>query len=334
MSMPRTLPKLHIWIFNHPMFFGIGDQLHYIFKYFNQLGYKITCGRLPRLDSCNIIIENFNNNNLDTVKDFCITYGKSVGIVLTEHVDIETKIRVELDGKTTYLSEIYLHGKTIDKDFDYLPKAVLIQRTNNLLSLSRYTNCYFRLGDLPAMKGFEILTLNKNIHTLWFPKLDDHQMDDQRNPSTNFIFIGARTTLRDQVIENLMAEGFTFVEVPKSVSVKRRHQLFKQAKYCLNIPQDKTWQWLSTMRIVSALQAGVPTLSIGTNDSSAISACTLQINLQGNDIDIHTISKLMASHKTKAIECLDNYRELTNQTQSNSDLAPLFRSWALTDGIL
>lgn len=329
-------PGFHVWIFNHPCFYGVGDQLHFLFKYFHQLGANITCGRQPSVERCNIVIENFDRASAHTVKTFCRNYGKSVSIVLTEHLDIVRKNPLlEFETKTLYSSEIFLHGKPVISDFTYLSLPVLLERSNHLLALSECTTSYFRLGDLPEMKGFEYLVNNGRVDTLWFPKLDPAYTIMPEVPQYDFIFLGALTPFRKSVIDRLEQLNFTFAPTKSGISVKKRHFLFKQARFCLNIPQDETWPWLSPMRIISALQAGVPTLSIGTNDSSAIRTCVKQVPSIKDAMGVNQIRELLASHTIEAQRALKAYEELVET--GNTLTAPLlknFNSWALTDNLL
>ncbi len=332
----KSHPGFHIWFFNHPVFYGIGDQLHFLFKYFQQMGGSVTCGRQPSNQRCNIVIENFDQQAVQHIKTFCQSRGKSISIVLTEHVDIHTKDSLpnykQLELKS---SSIHLHGKSVDEEFSYLPLPVLIQRSNCLLALREVTSNYFRLGDLPEMKGFSYLAHNRKVDTLWFPKLNSAFIDKTEAPSYDFIFLGAKTEFRESVINTLKDFGFTFVPTFNGVSIKQRHIQYKQARFCLNIPQDETWPWLSPMRIISALQAGLPVLSIGTNDTSAISVCTRQVPMVEGMIDTNQIRDMLASHETEALKALIAYEELaaTDNTMSISLLNSL-NSWALTDGIV
>lgn len=329
-------PGFHVWIFNHPYFIGVGDQLHFLFKYLQQLGVKVTCGRQPSDKRCNIVIENFDYAAVQKISSFCHNYGKSIAIVLTEHLDVvgNEALPKYVEGQFCR-NDIHLHGKSMNSDFPYLPLPVLLQRANCLLALRGCTNSYFRLGDLPEMHGFEHLVKNCQVDTLWFPRLDQSLTETTDSPQYDFVFLGAETPFRKSVINQLSDSGFTFAPITNGLSVKRRHFLYKQARFCLNIPQDEMWPWLSPMRIISALQGGVPTLSIGTNDPSAISACTTQLPLIENEMDASHIRRLLASHKTVALNALKAYDDLTT-TGNTSPVSFLknLNSWALTDGIM
>jgi len=326
----QSHPGVHVWLFNHPRFYGISDQIHFLYRYFKEVGIPISCGKSPSDSRCNIVIENFDDKTSAVVRDFCRSRSRCVSVVLTEHVDIAPMVSAELAGR----SQILLHGKSVLGHHDYLPLTVLLGRTNNLLALSDVTFRYYRLGDLPQMNGFECLAFGRVVDTLWFPKLPTQAAVLREDPMCDFVFFGTMTSFRKDVLGRLESNGFTFVPAGSGVSTKQRNRLIRQAKYCLNIPQDEAWPWLSPMRVLSALDVGVPTLSLGTNDGSAISRCVIQLPDFNRSDFVEQLRYFLNDHRRRAVDAVESYALLRSQgTESKSDIVQGLRGWALIDGI-
>lgn len=325
-------PGFHVWIFNHPKFYGVGDQLHFLFKYFKQFGANITCGNQPSLSRCNIVIENFDDSTVGIIKEFCMTHGKSIAIVLTEHVDIVRNDLIESYSEVRcHTSSVHLHGRSVNDDFSYLPLQTIQSRTNALLNLSDCTSIYFRLGDLPEMRGFNYLCHNRSVETLWFPHIEITMDMRQVSPEYDFVFIGARTPYRNLVLEQLARNNIKVLIPSPGISIKKRQQFYHNAKYCLNIPQDEEWPWLSPMRIISGLQAGVATISVGTDDKSEISVCTIQIA----ERDIRRYPIILKTFIDDKVDQTKNMIKRYALLASSSNVANFdkYISWAITDGL-
>ena len=81
-------------------------------KIFKAYGYTVTCGRDLKKSALNIVIEYFDQQKIKIVKDFCLKYGKSVAIVMTEHLDFH--------------EEITIHGLFPNQYSDYLDMSTLL----------------------------------------------------------------------------------------------------------------------------------------------------------------------------------------------------------------
>lgn len=266
--------NIHLWIFNHNKFFGICDQVRYLFSFLKNQRFSLSIGKSPNPNSINVLIENFNDESISTVVDFCEKYDKKIIIILTEHLDI-----LEDDS-------IRLHGFDLSENSNYIPLNELMRRSNYLLSLVPYTLSYVRLGDLPRLLNFDVFAKEIPLVDLPYPIINE-SAEIYSEPIYDFIFFGQMTDYRYLLLDKLKKLGFKVAPHITGVSSKVRNQSYKTSKFSLNIPQSERWVWESPMRVFGSLISGRKTINLGNLEGCIISDCTkniLDIDKESNDI--------------------------------------------------
>ncbi len=261
-------PLIHLWIYNHP-FYGISDQVDFFVMALSQHGYAVTVGRQPSRTALNVVIENFTAETRKTLVDFCKSERKRVAVIMTEHLDF--------DG-----DQIFIHGDPLWSENDYMHPAVQVARIKNLMDCLPYIRCFFVLGDLPALRNMSLMLPGIDVRSIPFPKLDIVSNDSAEMSGLiahDLLFTGVMTAYRVELYELLEKSDLSVTCPEKFVSRKLRDTLSKSAKLVLNLPQRADWRWLSLMRIIAALRSGRATVSLGTKDTSRISACCLQLDM-------------------------------------------------------
>lgn len=261
MSADSRLPPLHLWIYNHPLH-GISDQLEFFFLLLRQHGYRVSMSRKPRFDALNTVIENFSETSSQTLIDFCEQTGKRVALIMTEHLDLRG-------------SELLIHGERLWNDNDYMHPATQVARVKNLMDCVPWLCAIFTLGDLPRLEGSERMFPGIPVRALPFPVLPKIDVV-QQVPLYDFVFSGALTAFRKQVLQTVEA-SHSLAHTTRFLPRKGRDQLNATARIVLNIPQRPGWCWLSLMRIIAALRCGRATVSIATGDTSWIARCCQQL---------------------------------------------------------
>ena len=272
MTITKQLnPLVHLWIYNHP-FHGISDQIEYFLMIMRQNGYLVSVGREPHTDALNVVIENFSEITSRTLIDFCRTSGKRVAVIMTEHLDF-------IKG------QIYIHGDPLYSDNDYMNPVTQVTRIKNLMDCVQFIRCFFVLGDLPELLNINDMFPGVAVRTLPFPKLEFISPDNvlqKHNSTTDFAFTGYLTKYRSVLLKQLETE-MTVSSPGTFVSRRARDSFNRSARLALNIPQRKDWKWLSLMRVLAALRCGRATISLGTSDTSKISACCPQLDIKQVD---------------------------------------------------
>lgn len=264
-----TKPPIHLWIYNHP-FHGISDQVDFFVMSMEQHGYRVSVGRQPKLSSLNVVIENFSADTKRVLMDFCKSARKRVAVIMTEHLDFEH-------------DQIFIHGDPLWSENDYMHPATQLGRIKNLMDCLPYLRCFLVLGDLPELRNMSKMLPGVDIRQIPFPKLDFFWNKDSTvsNPMENdLLFTGFMTDYRANILAELKSNGFAVNSPQRFVSRNRRDAMNLTAKLILNIPQREGWRWLSLMRVVAALRVGRVTVSLGTNDQSAIAACCPQLDIR------------------------------------------------------
>lgn len=314
MSPRRGTPRIHLWVYNHPLI-GVSDQITFLRMILQQQGYVMTLGRRPRLDALNIVIENFSETTSQILIDFCEQTGKRVALVMTEHLDLLG-------------SELYIHGEPLWTYNDYMHPATQISRIKNLMDCATFFSAIFVLGDLPQLHDSERMFPGLPVRNLPFPVVP-HSQAPAQPPQHDFVFTGAITAFREQILSDLSA--YSLAHLPQLLSRKRRDIFNTSARIALNIPQRPGWRWLSLMRIIAALLCGRATVSIATNDNSYISRCCRQLDEHEWKGQITSILSNWQCEYDSAWHNYDSMRleflELVNFP------ADIFEYWALLEGI-
>ena len=257
-------PKIHLWVFNHPLE-GISDQLDFFTLLMKQYGYQVSISRRPRLDALNIVIENFSDRTSNTLIDFCKQTGKRVALIMTEHLDLKG-------------DQLLIHGDPLWTRNDYMHASTQVARIKNLMDCVPWLRAIFVLGDLPSLEGADLMFPGVPLRALPFPVL--RKVDVSKHaPLSSFVFTGYRTTFREQVLQMVCANN-SLEQAVDLLPRKERDKLNARGRVVLNIPQRPRWRWLSLMRIYAALKIGRATVSIATNDTSWISRCCTQVSVE------------------------------------------------------
>lgn len=261
----ETKSFVHIWIYNHT-FSGISDQLEFFIKTFRDFGYGVSVSKFPKKNSLNFVIENFSTiRDRQILVDFCLTNKKRVSVIMTEHIDF-------------IKNSVYFHGKNLTDSSDYMAQTTKIQRVLGLIECSKFINSLVSLGDLPTLNNLSTFLPSIPIYRLPFPSIKFFL--NESGLRNDFLFIGALTTYRKELIKGICGFGFNvcFPNFKRNffISRKLRNHYVSSSKVVLNIPQVKDWFWLSTMRVIVSLANGKPTLSINSQDFSEIHNCVYQ----------------------------------------------------------
>lgn len=287
--------KIHLWIFNHNKYFGICDQVLFITRYCKDNGIPVSIGREPSDTSYNVLIECFDDQSVSQVVKYCEKNETKIGIVLTEHLDIDDS------GK------IKLHGQSLSGYSEYIPIEQLVYRSNALFSLSPFTNFYFTLGDLPKLNGIGNFSTNVHVLNLCYPKIDiDYKINC--NAMYDFIFFGQLTPYRRLVLDKIKSYGYKISPTPSAVSSHVRKTLLRNAKMNLNIPQSSEWKWESPMRVMAGLIAGRMTVNVGDLDKCDISVATLNTNF--DQCDSMKIKSIIDNFQAFNLDAINAYNKM------------------------
>ena len=264
-------PLVHLWIYNHP-FCRISDQVEFLKLTLCQNGYRMSVGRRPKVDALNVVIENFSETTSEILCDFCRSTGKRVVVIMTEHLDFIG-------------NQIYIHGDPLWQDNDYMLPETQLARIKNLMDCAPYIRSFMVLGDLPGLKNLDLMFSGITVRSIPFPRLEQQPPRTNGLPAnslSDLAFTGYMTTYRQEILSSI--EKKLGVSCPgKFVSRRVRDSLNRASKIVLNIPQRRSWRWLSLMRVIAALRCGRATISLGTRDDSKIAACCTQLDIERAD---------------------------------------------------
>jgi hypothetical protein len=314
-------PRVHLWVYNHPIY-GIGDQIEYFLRAFRQHGYPVSVGREPSESALNIVIENFSAQSRNTLIEFCTRTRKRVAVIMTEHIDFVQR-------------QILIHGDPLWSDNDYMHPATQVERLKCLMSCQPYIKFFMVLGDLPELKGFNKLMVGAESRAIPFPAIEHLCSKALRSSQLNYdlLFTGFATGYREELLAEIKALGYSVFFPGKLVSRKQRDALNQSAKIILNIPQRQSWRWLSLMRIIAALRCGRATVSMGTNDTSRIAACTYQLDLLNSDWQ-DKLRSYVADWPTAYDQMYESYCGLAKDFGEQHPFPyDVMEYWAITDRV-
>ncbi|KQO79774.1 hypothetical protein [Rhizobium sp. Leaf262] len=261
-------PKINLWVYNHPAF-GISDQVAFFVSAFEQNGYEVDVSDRPNNAALNVVIENFAPHTKRVLMEFCNENSARVAVIMTEHIDFVGW-------------KILIHGDPLWSQNDYMQPTTQVTRLRNLIALQPYLKCFFVLGDLPELQNIDEMILDVEVHKIPFPTMPVVQIEG-RPPDCDLLFTGVLTDYRQSFLTGLSAMGLVIQSPPGFVSHEKRDEMNEQSKLVLNIPQRRSWRWLSSMRILAALRCGRATVSLGTNDTCEMAKCTYQIDIEKED---------------------------------------------------
>lgn len=321
--MPTPVrPPVHLWIYNHP-FYGISDQVDYFVMAMTRHGYPVSVGRQPSRNALNVVIENFDEASRDVLVSFCKSERKRVAVIMTEHLDF--------DG-----DQIFIHGDPLWSNNDYMHPAIQVARIKNLMDCLPYLRSFLVLGDLPELRNMPQMLPGLEVRSIPFPRFD--RADNAEAEASGLItgdllFTGVMTAYRGEIYASLEKSGFAVSCPQKFVSRKLRETLSKSARLVLNLPQRADWRWLSLMRIIAALRSGRATVSLGTADTSRISAGCLQLDITDSNW-IESLREHVGNWQAIYRNCMDGYEAMADEFERQHPFPhDAFEFWAITDMI-
>ncbi len=317
------MPSIHFWVYNHS-FHGIGDQVSFAVRAFQQHGYSVSVGRQPRHSSLNIVIEGFTSSgSKDVLIEFCRSSQKRVAVIMTEHIDMEN-------------GQIFFHGAPLGSENDYMHSSLILARIRYLFECLPYLRCFFVLGDLPELRNISTMLPGLDVYTIPFPHLDSGSSTDIKissGPIYDLVFAGAMTEYRAKLLTLLEAEGLSVACPQKFISRKRRNTMNRLGKVIVNIPQRSGWQWLSLMRIVAGLQTGRSTLSLGTQDTSHIASCCTQLDIREHDW-VGKVNQYVNDWSSLSTQHSVNYSIMVKQFEKERPFPhDVFEYWGSTERV-
>ena len=283
-----------------------------------QYNYHVTLGKEPKVGALNVIIENFSAPTSQKLIEFCQAHKKSVAIIMTEHLDYEE-------------NTIKIHGNPLWTENDYMPAQTQAARIQYLIECMPYIRCFFTLGDLPKLLNFDEVLPSIPIIKLEFPAIKKVSTQKPKHELKNdLLFTGFLTSYRRSVISMLRQNNLNLYYPQELVSKKVRASLCKSAKINLNIPQRSDWPWLSLMRVIAALQLGKATVSLGTKDTSKISLCCYQLDI--NENTYHALAEYINNWEKIYEDCFNAYNMMAAKYAAHNPFPHyLFEYWSLTD---
>jgi hypothetical protein len=318
-----VMPPIHLWVYNHS-FHGIGDQVSFAVRAFQQNGYPVSVGRHPRHSSLNVVIEVFSSERTrDTLVEFCRLSRKRVAVIMTEHLDFQH-------------GQIYFHGSPLGSRNDYMHHSLILSRTKYLLECLPYLRCFLVLGDLPELRNICEMLPDIDVRNIPFPTLNSgpgKSVGVLADPVHDIVFTGGVTDYRAKLLSMLEEEGLSVVCPQRFVSRNRRNAMNKSGKVIVNIPQRGGWQWLSLMRIIAGLQTGRATVSLGTQDTSRIASCCTQLDIREPDW-MNTVKHSVQDWKGMYVRDFANYSIMAKKFEEEKPFPhDIFEYWSTTDRV-
>src|SRR5207237_2085231 len=108
-------------------------------------------------------------------------------------------------------------------------------------------------------------------------------------------FTGIPTEHRSRLISKLSLHHQLLVS-RKMVSRRRRDAVNSMAKLVLNLPQNSSWQWISTMRVLAGMRCRRATAAIGDFERTAIAPFC--ITIASNEVLRNELNEALAKYET------------------------------------
>lgn len=269
--------KINLWI-EDDVLVSVIDQVSFMSRLFEQLNFEFRTSNTLDPLATNICIENFNATTNRRLREFNEKHKKRVGIILTEHIDMHP-----FDGVKVY-------GRSLSENNDYIDRNTIQRRLTFLFDALEYSFGVFTLGDEPELQNFEIMVPGLQKFIFPYPRLYPQKTNSRKvNKSSKFLFSGTKTKYREQVLKKLETAGLNVTNNFKLLPENERKQLLDVHDCMLNIPQFNDWKWISPMRVMAGLDAGLPSLSIGTSDTTSISKVVPQVSIEKFTEDVENI---------------------------------------------
>ncbi len=248
---------INICIFNHlsPVngdYRGVYDQINYLKYFFDTYGVSYRISNLLDPDALNLMIENFNQESVIQISNFCERYDKKIVVVMTEHLNI---------GDNNTLR----YGIYTTSDTEYIGN--IDQRIYSLTMLSEYILSFTTIGELPLLKDIGRIYGVSQKYRLNYPKVRLKNILSNRSAAYDLSFTGYMTRYRHKVEKKLSKKySVNFSEIVGSDEERRLNLL--SAKAVVNVPQNPKWVWVSPMRVINSLKMGLPCVHYGGGDET------------------------------------------------------------------
>jgi hypothetical protein len=296
------MTKINIATENHTIQ-SIEDQIYFLSQLFASEGINVSINKRIKLDYFNIFIEGeLSREWLKDLEKLRIAKAE-FAVVLTEHLRIDQKGSVSLNGKNSN------SGPTARLD----PFLDVSRRISSLILLSQLRAMFLTCGDLPQLQPYKKFFPNCNFFQLPWPKFE-RQIKNFQHVGTNLFFSTPHSNLlstyRKQIINEIENQGYR-VNTESSGSMKRWLNSATKSAAILDIPKNRLWKWDSPMRTFRSIVAG----------RSLISARQSQVR---SNLSIHfdiPLSEFLSSEETEFVSAksiwdkYESFRERQNKFQ-------------------
>ena len=280
--MSLDVKQVHVWCIQDPVF--IRDQLLFLEALLAEDRIVLTHGAQPRTDCTNILIEDFDLLTIHKVKKFrARNPAVSVFGLLTEHYDFIN-------------DKFFAYGKLAIEKHEYISNIRSMRRIQGILIIAAHLDCFLTLGDLPEIRGFDLLFPDHAIHRTRFPDLVRQSFSSKKE--YDFLFAGNVTAFRSSVIQTIRELGYKVLIQDRRLTDTERKKNMGKVHAQLNIAQDSDWHWVSPMRVLHGWRNGLPTISFGTRETSLIGQCVQNIPLSS----IYQIRDVMTSTPSSILD--------------------------------
>jgi hypothetical protein len=293
-------PRINLCVYNH-MQRSILDQIWFSQEVFAQHGYELICSRTLQSDCINLLIENFVEEDLVTLQDFCRRFDKQIGIVMTEHIELG-KRGFTFNGAPLQNSE-YIDNKE--------------QRLFSALALADHVFAFFTFGELPELHTWSDVLPCQDLYRLPYPSIRKVSHRPVRREH-DVVFTGAPTPYRESVLKQV-GRRHRLVQGSSESTEAERADLYASAKVALNVPQAKSWQWVSPMRVLYGLRVGTPTVHLGRHDSTLFT----KLVLEPTDLD-----QAISEHEALFQRQLGSYEDFVQSNYNHRFPDGVFDVWA------
>lgn len=227
---------------------GITDHICFLQEFCrsNKINSMVTSELRP--DCHNIIIENFNRNDVDEIISFVNARGE-YSILLTEHMFSDAHV---------IWDNVPLHLRN-----DYMINAP--ERFLNLMKLSQNAKFFLHIFNTPNEVDLRSIILAKPIINLDSIALQLKQAD-LSSLIYDACFFGTRTGYRQSILKGLENRFGGRVKIGSNEDPRLREAIMLQSKYNLHIPIERTWSQHSTMRLFSAARLNRKTIFLNLDD--------------------------------------------------------------------
>ena len=231
---------------------GVSDQIDYLNCSLGDAGLDVILSKKLNEKFDNIVIENFQNFEVDQLYNFKNNYENTkIFCVLTEHFELRHGV-------------LYLNDERFDAERSYIPN--LYMRFLNLVKISPVFSGFITLHQNPSKANLRtIFPLHPIFEFRGIPKPKTN-LQNEKLKQYDMCFFGTMTPYRKQILQQLRDKFNIFIG--SSTPSNERAKIIKNSVINLNIPQSDKWTNISPMRVFSSSKLDVFTLTITDDDSN------------------------------------------------------------------